>query len=91
MDQTFEKAILQLREARASYERACLEVWRATEREHAAVVAYVRQLGWDEAQAAVWFCEHQPRLNRSPAAAVATGEGDEVVRHIAQALAGIVA
>lgn len=91
MNQTLEQATKHLREARLAYESACLDVWCAAEREHPSVVAYTRQTGWDDAHAAVWFCEPQPRLNGSPAACVAAGRGEDVVRHLAQAFAGIVA
>jgi hypothetical protein len=79
----------QMQAARAVHAAACDLVWRAIQREHPEFAKQIRELGCDDAQAAMWLCTPQRRWDDSPAALIVAGRVDEVARVIDQALAGI--
>ena len=64
MSTPFDQAMSQLRETQTAYKSARLQVWKAAELEHSEVVGSIRDLGWQDSQAADWFCEFQPRPRR---------------------------
>lgn len=86
---TLSAAWEQVQAAHTVYAAACDLVWHAIQLEHPKFAKQIRELGWDDAQSAMWLCTPQCRWDDSPAALIVAGRVDEVARVIDQALAGV--